>query len=164
MDETTSTKCKWCPLEGAESPCPAIELNHARYCQLVDPNHPNHNADYPAVLLAMAASHRPNGRLAWRTTTIPSVDPDQPADKPKGPASTAAGRRKNPLELLELVHECDYRGARLGCGCEDLRQCGLGKGPTPTHPFQVSRSDCLRCVSQEKTTPENAPIDGNGAN
>ncbi len=65
------------------------------------------------------------------------------------PGSMAAETTPNPhAERNLLILGCDYRGPKLGCGCNDKRWCGLRKGPWADDPYAVTYSDCLRCVCE----------------
>ena len=118
-------KCNPCPLRDRPEPCPAITTGHRRYCELMDPARPDHNADYGPLLIAMATG---------AATALPSVaSPDLAAD----------------LARRALILECDYLGPPSGCGCQSLRVCFAGKGRSPgggPGP-DVAPSDCLACVS-----------------
>ena len=48
------------------------------------------------------------------------------------------------VRRLAVVQECDYRGARDGCGCDDGRRCGLGRG----RAGRVTLNDCFVCVRE----------------
>ena len=109
-------KCKNCPVEGV---CRAQTTGHARYCQLVDPEHPDHDPRYIQSLLL------------------------QPPERIGVGAPTRGSSRWR--ELQELVLECDYRGPLVGCGCNQLRTCWAGKG----HNGQASQSECLNCVKAD---------------
>jgi hypothetical protein len=52
-------RCAHCPV--TTGVCPAITLGHARYCELVDPTHPDHDPAYNQVLRDKAANATPGG-------------------------------------------------------------------------------------------------------
>ncbi len=49
-------KCPNCPLRDAAVECPAIALPHPRFCQLVDPGHPDYRPEYAAIVAARAGA------------------------------------------------------------------------------------------------------------
>jgi hypothetical protein len=96
---------------------------HARFRELCDPSHPDHNPAYEATVFALAAAPWPPG------------GPPEPG--------SVVGRR------LALVRECPDRGGVLPvslqpeCGCAELTECRRGRG---RRPGRVTLDECLECV------------------
>lgn len=104
---------------------------HARYRQLVDPDHPDYRPEYVAGILAAA------GRLV-DPAPGPAPDPEPvPADDPAAPSGA---------DLLANARACPHRGPipeaeREGCGC--ARRCSAGRSPRPNGGVTVL--DCWAC-------------------
>jgi hypothetical protein len=116
--------CDHCPRQaaGLPAPCPWQVAWHRRGCELVDPAHPDYDPAYlPYTLGQVAPSAKP--------AAVPAPNLH--------------------LERLELVHGCDYRGARLGEGCACLAVCLAGKGRKSYAGdyHEVATADCLACVT-----------------
>lgn len=85
-----------------------------RHRELIDPSHPDYDERYVNLFAREAECKR--------------SEPDRP----------------NFAESYLNVLLCDYRdqpdtSGDRGCGCADVRACGLGKG-------LVNLADCLQCV------------------
>lgn len=102
----------------------AVEILESRYGhslprhrQLIDPAHPDHDDRYVNLFARQAECEtRAPGRVSFEESYL-------------------------------NVLGCDYRdqpdtSRPRGCGCEDRRVCGLGKG-------LVNLGDCLQCVKGE---------------
>lgn len=120
-------KCVNCPIVDPDRVCPAIALGHPRYCELIDPEDCDFDPRYAAILVREATP----------------VDRSPGEGVRAGLSTTGAMIR----ERLALVHACDYRGAKTGCGCDDRRLCGLCRGSNVSDRREATIADCLRCVS-----------------
>lgn len=125
--------CSHCPIDSSERVCPAIVFNHRRYCELIDREHRDFDPRYSAIL----------EREAEPIERVSGSAPETRADSHAGSQPTADVIR----ERLSLVHACDYRGPKTGCGCDDRRVCGLGLGSNARDERTATIVDCLRCVS-----------------
>lgn len=84
--------CLHCPVPEADRPCAAVVRDCPRYCQLVDPSHPDYDTGYVAIVGAKVIDMTPEGPVA------PVVERERISNS----------RR------LQLV-TCLYRDQ--GCGC-----------------------------------------------
>lgn len=136
-----STKCHACPVPDGRA-CPARTLPHPRYCQLVDPAHPDFRPEYREHLAADAPS-------------------DAGADGPRGPGlvtkalNFAGALASHVAHGMPTLSDADFEarlavcetcpnlvppervcGGSTGCGCYlDVKarwaeqECPLGKWP-----------------------------------
>lgn len=89
-------RCRHCPAAPG-SPCAGLDV--ARLCQLVDPDHPDHDPAYRHVL---------------------DSPPPPPSPRRRGLGET--------LALLAAMKACPHRVERTDCGCGGLAACTYGKG------------------------------------
>jgi hypothetical protein len=87
-------RCDHCPVV-PRRPCRG--QTHRRLCELVDHRHPDFDAGYVAILVALAAEAR-------------TPEPQPPAGET--------------IRLLAIVKRCPFRSIDPGCGCSGAR-CAL---------------------------------------
>lgn len=123
---------------------------HERYRFLTSPDHPDHKA-WREHVIAVAHGYTPTpitmplslhlALFGWYVESVNLFIRERNFRYAPPPALSPHQER------LQLVYGCDYRGAKIGCGCNGTWHCGLGRGEFPTRPHEVSLGECLRCVS-----------------
>jgi hypothetical protein len=108
------TRCPRCPLAPG-SPCAGVDV--PRLCQLVDPEHPDHDPSYLSAL---------------------PVRVDSP------PGDDAPPRRPlaETLRLLREMKACPHRDERTDCGCAGSASCSRGRGREGV----VRIAECFECL------------------
>jgi hypothetical protein len=119
--------CPHCPFRDRTDGlnCPRWPTDHTRFCEWVDPDSPGRVAGGAEALVRLVLSRQRAGR----------AEPE--------PDAETVGRTPFADSYLNVL-SCDYRdqpdtSRDRGCGCADVRACGLGKG-------MVNLADCLQCV------------------
>jgi hypothetical protein len=118
-------KCAHCPLAGSATPCRAQVTGHVRYCELVDPNHPDHDPRYIARLR--------DGPAPSRAELVAHVDRELRGEveacphrirKPCGGCASVcgpAGRRAGQVVTLQQCLECIQDAPRSNEATPDTR-------------------------------------------
>lgn len=114
-----SDKCRNCPLLPEPGRECAGQRLHPRYCQLVDPAHPDHRPEYVGVVLG--------------ATPIPRREP-RPAIAGPPPYSSR--------EVAGII-TCAFRWSDCNCLSKSARCSQAG------YPAVVTFRDCLACVRSD---------------
>lgn len=92
--------CKHCPIK--DLVCEAVKRNVPRYCQLVDPEHPDYNPGYIDVLERKARGEKPTAKPTNVVATIKAVEVNP----------SVQGAEEAPAQPIVVT------GAKPGgCGC-----------------------------------------------
>lgn len=121
-------RCRRCPL-APDAPCAGVDIR--RLCQLVDPEHPDHDPAYKAVL---TTTDRPRPD---------AVDADE-EPPPRRPLHET-------LRLLRAMKSCPHREERTDCGCAGAASCSRGG----ERDGLVRIVDCFDCLAPP--APGDAP-------
>lgn len=109
----------------------ALVTGHRRWCELMDPGHPDYN---------------PRMREVYIRTTYHLAGMDPPPTPATPESGGRVGRIVIPvaesLRRIALARACESRTAAK-CGCAGLATCLLGKGRDGV----VSLSECVECVA-----------------
>lgn len=134
-------KCAHCPLLGRDVECPAhAAVPVPLYCAKVDPCDPRFDVRFIDVIEARARGevHRPA-----------SASPATIAATPPAAAAALPSQDVVPHKLfwarMQRAKSCAHRGGTVGCSCQGLSLCTLGKGRDGT----VTMSDCLACLDAD---------------
>jgi hypothetical protein len=119
---------------------------HARYCQLVDPNHKDYDPWYvDAVRRESAKAPDP---------PYHEVHPERTAAPPT-PRPIIANMRIWKGKHIELVlaETCPYRGDQISGGCNCTWKCWAGRADSRLDPTHAVWRDCLMCVREANLLP-----------
>lgn len=120
-------RCNHCPLADSDRECVAETTRHSRYCELVDPSHPDYSPVYVGFVRDWAMPAIPQGSQASRDVALAAK--------------------------LKAIEACPHRSDTLKeCSCTGRKHCKAQKGSFPSEPWAVSLADCLRCVDAGQST------------